>query len=506
MKTILITLLISLISLVQSCKVSDFKPVAPQITKDQTAIKKFDHGPFEHASCVECHENLRPHTIPAHGDSLNCIECHRAEISKNGSRNWLNLINFSHNSTIRSCNQCHMTAARDSRPTPKENHPSAKYNKIDCIACHQYSASQKSWKDIIFNQTTHSPNPQSCNTCHDTNRPSSHINSPKTDGMKSTDCFACHGSYQNWTEQIKKFDHQNSNPLTCIQCHKNDAPKPVANHPSKNLNFNKLDCVLCHSFATSTDTSKKTWSHLIFDQRKHSIDRQDCTECHKNAVNSSLPQNGSHNLGSRNILNCNQCHSFNPDKKWSDFSKFNHLKTEASETCESCHNPQAKGLKYKTNSHLKTKLTCIECHTTINWIPNAYKHLPEDTQCLSCHNGAAASAKPLTHTLQANAECSICHTQDKWAPALFDRKFSHNPNGNLPAKLIYNSLTTHKGLNKCDSCHDNKSGSVRYLNTQFAPTCLGCHQKEFRGEYHRGTNPNGLKNCLECHSYKTWSK
>lgn len=501
---LLITLLF--ICFLQSCKLSDLTPSSPQITTDQAALKKFNHSQFAKTSCIECHEIHRPKSNPSHGENLNCIECHSAEIGINGKKSWLNIKNFSHNGNIQSCNKCHLTSNRDSRPEPKQNHPSAKYNQLDCIVCHQYKAPEKNWKNIIFNHNTHSPAPNSCGQCHEGTRPTSHIINPKTDGMKTTDCFACHGSTQNWNDRIKQFDHVSSNPQSCIQCHKNDAPKPAENHPSKKENYSKLECSLCHTFAVTNPNGKMKWSNLKFDHRTHQAETKSCLECHNNTLNRSLPTNGSHNSGSRKNLDCNQCHSFNSEKGWTLFTPFNHQKIESNETCESCHNAKARTLKYKTANHVQTNLTCVECHSTSAWKPASYKHQPIDTQCLDCHNGKTASGKPTNHTLQTQVQCSVCHNQERWSPAWYSTNYTHSQFGNLPPISIRGRMMNHEDANQCGRCHETKSDSVKYKNKESAPTCLGCHQKDFNSEYHRGGGSDRLKNCLQCHNYDDWEE
>jgi hypothetical protein len=324
--------------------------------------------------------------------------------------------------------------------------------------------------------------------------------------MKSTDCFACHGSYQDWKLDLKQFDHANSAPKTCLQCHKNDGPKPIENHPSKKEAYNRLECVLCHSYDIKAPSDKKSWKNIIFDTKTHAPKTTTCFQCHNNVINVSLPKNGSHKEASRKNLDCNQCHTFDNGKGWGSFKTFDHKKLESGESCESCHNENTKLLKFKTTKHFPTKLQCVECHTTNAWKPATFKHQVSDTQCLSCHNAVSASGKPASHTLKTQVECSVCHSQNKWSPAWYDEKYTHSNNGYLPPLQFGKRITNHKGMNKCSSCHETKTDSVKFSSPKNAPTCLGCHQQEFQGEFHRGSEARRMQNCLECHNYRDWDR
>jgi hypothetical protein len=492
----------------QNCRVSSLAPSRPEVTEGQTALKFVDHSKALQTGCVTCHENVRPQSRPSHGNSQDCNLCHKPDFIKDGVRSWKNLLKVDHTVGFQSCNRCHLSVERDSRPAPKESHPTAKYAQLDCIVCHQYSNTNKPWKNITFNQRSHSPSPKSCNQCHEATRPNSHIINPKTPGMKTTDCFACHGSSTNWKDQIKQYDHLNSAPTACLNCHKNDAPKPTENHPSKNENYSKLECNLCHTFNVSARDTKMSWKNLTFDSKKHTPISNNCSSCHNSAINNSLPKNGSHNITSRKNLTCNECHNFAEGKKWTSFATFKHTKTESSETCESCHNGATATLKYKTATHIPTKLTCIECHNSNAWKPAMYKHLPADVLCLTCHNGKTASGRPATHTLKTEVQCNVCHDQNRWAPAWYDGKYIHDAKGNMPPQESRGKVLSHPGANQCNSCHETKKDSVRYKDNQYAPACLGCHVRDLReADFHRGHERDSqIQDCLKCHNYRTWDR
>ena len=488
--------------LIVSCRLDDLSLQSPTITSNKDAQEKFDHTKFEKSDCLSCHEQNKPQTTPPHGDNLTCISCHTAVPNAKGIRSWLNISKIVHSQNMSSCVKCHLTADRDSRPEPKEFHPSPKYSKIDCVFCHQASTQNNSWKKITFDHKKHDPVPSTCIKCHEGIRPTSHTINPKDPSMKNLDCFSCHGSMIKWEDKLKKFDHELNAPTSCVKCHSGDTPKNELKHPSDKENYSKIDCFQCHSYQSVN--SKLSFKNLVFNHKEHSGNNQNCTTCHKD-LNDSRPKSGTHNTDSRSIETCQTCHTFEKAKSWGSFKSFKH-DTAKNESCESCHNNQTKLLKYKTDTHVKTNLTCNECHTTNAWKPANYKHQNTDTNCLSCHNGQTASGKPISHKLSKNNQCSVCHTQDKWKPAWYDSSYAHSTTGNLPPINYRGKIQQHKKSNQCMTCHDSKSDQVKYTTAQYAPTCIACHMKEFQAEYHRGADLPRLKNCLECHGYKDWDK
>lgn len=184
---------IFLVLFIVGCKPSDFKLSAPTSKTSSNPRVSFDHNMFLTASCVQCHENKRPITTPAHGSGANCINCHTASPNIVGVRSWTNVTNFNHMPAPSSCISCH----ENKRPTSLSPHKVGEWGeKQDCVSCHTHP----SWKPA-------------------------------------------------------KFDH--IKPLTsCIECHrsstKDDRPQPVNAHPS--AAYSQIDCISCH---TNSNNAKK---------------------------------------------------------------------------------------------------------------------------------------------------------------------------------------------------------------------------------------------------------
>ena len=536
-------------SMLSACKKSDFSITAPKTT-DQTAEQKFNHADFLGASCIQCHEIKRPKTTPPHGDNRNCIECHTANLVNN-NRSWNNLIQFDHSVQIESCakchqtkmpittphaadqignkhdcitchtssswseikfnhtttatencSQCHIAANRNSLPKNEPHHPGMGYEQIDCIRCHQANGPSLNWKDIIFNQQSHTPPPSSCIACHETQRPLAHRLNPTITGMDRGDCILCHGSTMDWKTSLKQFNHETSAPQSCVACHQKDTPKNEVAHPSINGNYKNLDCVLCHTYRVNNGDVKK-WANLTFDQRNHSPTPTSCTSCHL-SVNDTRPTTNTHTKLSRANNDCQTCHLYTSVKNWKNFSKFSHSKIETGESCETCHNAQTPTLDSKPKTHVPTQFTCVECHNTNAWKPATYKHATTDTNCLSCHNGNTAAGAPVTHTLSTNPQCSICHNQTDWKDAHYNSTFVHPTTSNLPPRTKNGVTLSHNKQSDCLMCHDDKSNSVKY-KYNYGVTCASCHAEDSKQNFlHRIEGVSINKNCIRCHTYDIW--
>jgi hypothetical protein len=171
--------------------------------------------------------------------------------------------------------------------------------------------------------------------------------------------------------------------------------------------------------------------------------------------------------------------------------------------CTACHDGKTTAAP-KNEKHVATNLDCATCHLLTAWKPASFKHQATDTNCISCHNGSKASNRPTTHTLSPNAQCSICHSQNKWAPAMYNTQFAHSDSGPLPSLLYRGKISLHKDITNCTSCHATKTDSVVYQYQKGGPSCVGCHLKDLRNEFHHGQPVPRSKTCAECHGYKDW--
>jgi hypothetical protein len=409
---------------------------------------------------------------------------------------------FDHKLVTNNCVQCHRTITKDDRPLPANSHPSSMYNQLDCALCHSNSDNSKKWIDTTFSHRTHTPAPTACATCHEIKRPLTHKTNPRVAGMGTSDCKGCHTSATDWTQSVA-FDHDSAKPLTCISCHQTSIPQGQTKHPTINQNYSKLDCVLCHTYDSTT--TPKAWSKIVFDQRAHSPAPTSCKNCHNTSDQNSLPVNGSHASGARSTSDCASCHTFDSVKKWKNLSKFRHTLLSNSETCSSCHTPTVTILTSKPATHIATTFDCKSCHTSDAWKPATYTHAVSDTNCISCHNGTIATAKPATHNL--SGQCSACHTQTNWTKS-FTTTYAHT-NTMIPKS----GTRSHPSVTSCTKCHSSTNDNVNWTYTTTTSkatiipkgTCAGCHLDKYNKQHGTLSATSTSPNCLSCHQHSSYS-
>jgi hypothetical protein len=586
MKILYLILLVCL----SSCKWSDLtisRPNAGNLGK-----ASFNHSNFLVSSCILCHINDRPITIPIHGNELDCVRCHSAEKNITGLTTWLNvktfdhsnvsncitchesrrpislqphssgnwgekddcmschsptkwnIVFFDHSKELVSCVECHRNSIKDDRPLIKNEHPSLKYNTLDCASCHN----KDKWNNLSFNH--HKPFPSSCINCHEKQRPDSHINNTIIPGMKNADCESCHTSSNTWSEH-SSFDHEIRKPVSCSQCHIINLPSVL--HPSPVGNYSKIDCFNCHTYSLSP-LGSKSWTKIIF-TRLHKPDPVACVLCHKE-INDSQPINFSHKTGSRLNNDCKSCHVFDDLFKWQNFTNFNHTIVQPTERCDNCHNITTK-LTSKPQNHKSTTLDCRSCHIISDWKNATFVHDLSNDNCISCHNSIDSVGKNLNHVPTIN-QCSSCHNQIAFKPTIvkthsveiiatcFDchngivnitskgsshKKINtdcsrcHNPNAWTPAIFTHQSTDSicnscHNSvfapginsnhiptINQCSSCHDQTAFNPTLIKThsvEKVTTCLNCHNGTTMATYKSINHIITTFDCSRCHSLTDW--
>ena len=135
-------------------------------------------------------------------------------------------------------------------------------------------------------------------------------------------------------------------------------------------------------------------------------------------------------------------------------------------TCSSCHDGAiATG---KSVTHINSSSTCVDCHNSSAWSPVAQM----DQWCLrssvigtcnSCHDGAIATGKSITH-INSSGTCDsgTCHNSTAWSPV---------------AQMDHGSV-----IGTCSSCHDGAIAtgkSATHINS--SSTCDDCHNSVQHG-------------------------
>ena len=328
-----------------------------------------------------------------------------------------------------------------------------------------------------------------------------------------TDCARCHLEHNGRQFQItrldkKAFDHRSLAGFALEGKHA------------------QLNCEQCHTSAkipaaARAEIKVKDLNHTFLGLGK------ECTSCHKDVHNAQLGDN------------CTRCHS---QQAWKPAESFDHRRTQfpltglhQNVTCAKCHIAGAadatakfKGLAFARceNCHndphrgafpeAKFPNTCQACHSTAGWKANAPSNLfnhqttnfplhgkHAELVCTQCHKDNDFK-RAVAHKLCSNchedvhknqfatratgADCSSCHSEVKFKPALFTKETHQQSRFKLEGKhgaIECKGCHLPEGkeavyvLNKllCGDCHANPHGQ-EFAAAPYSSRCEQCHTQE----------------------------
>ena len=326
-----------------------------------------------------------------------------------------------------------------------------------------------------------------------------------------TDCARCHMEHNGRQFVItrfdpKKFDHAALAKFALEGKHRS------------------LACSECHS-ASKIPAALREEIKFKEPNKSYIGLSKECTSCHKDVHQGQLG------------AECTKCHS---QDAWKPASGFDHTQTSypltglhRNVTCEKCHTPapgettpRYKGLLFSgcQNCHAdphrgafqeaKFAGTCQSCHTTTGWksipansgfdhdntkFPLHGKHV--EIECSKCHKGDDFR-QPVAHTLcsdchedvhhgqfagrKAGSDCSACHGEVTFKPALFTKETHQQSAFPLEAK--------HASLD-CAKCHMPEGKDAVYKLNKL--TCVECHPDVHAGEFAAAPYSN---RCEDCHT------
>jgi hypothetical protein len=169
-------------------------------------------------------------------------------------------------------------------------------------------------------------------------------------------------------------------------------------------------------------------------------------------------------------------------------------------TCNACHvQGGMRASTFKPPLHIPTSLAqqCSDCHNQNAWTPAVMLHTSDMFgQCARCHNNSQAKGKPPAH-LPTTASCDACHTTGAWTPT---KRVMHDAstvgrcsschNGTIASgKTPFHVPTTAQ----CDTCH---TSTVTWLNALYTHDELGplleLPQLQHRARQGREPHPDQL--------------
>lgn len=173
-----------------------------------------------------------------------------------------------------------------------------------------------------------------------------------------------------------------------------------------------------------------------------------------------------------------------------------------SQTCLGCHAGQLKGsietsagIRVSHAEPLEAGLSCDTCHVAVAHERETASRSTIMTQCLSCHDGATASA-----------ECSTCHVGDPGDSPIYDRIYTTTE---LPRPTCGGCHSEES----CDECHGTRMPhSQAFIDGEHArdagfhhkEVCWNCHAKTECGACHGDFDKSHPPNFFQTH--KTLSR
>jgi hypothetical protein len=430
--------------------------------------------------CLKCHTEIQGRIDLQKGyhssseiKGKQCSACHNEHHGKNFQLIRLDTSKFDHNLTgyslsvphaKKGCKDCH-----NAKFITDQKIKDKKYTYMgmstECLSCH-----------ADYHQKTLSSD---CLNCHsaDSFKPAARFNHAKTRFQlvgkhKNVDCLKCHKVEMVNEKKFQQFKlNQN---ISCASCHKD----PHQNKFGQN-------CNQCHSEDSFlTIKGAKTFDHNKTDYKldgKHLT--VNCKACHKTKFTDPLK-----------FKNCTDCHA--------DYHKNQFAKNGISPDCSQCHSVKGFTLfSYSIDQHnlsvfplrgAHVATPCLECHKKLE----VWNFRGIGINCKDCHADVHKTLIQAKYYPEAN--CKICHNEDRWTDVSFDH-----------TKTGFN-LTGAHAKQSCRACHITKDpdgaikrdskGTVGQKFTGLSKNCSDCHNDIHRKQFEK----NGVTDCTICHDTENW--
>lgn len=511
---LLMATLASVLLSFQNCGVQQ-----PKVENMSSMAVGVSHDPIP-VTCIDCHLSERPkvavsaspdgksnlfvHDIPEYGGDQDCVNCH-TQATANVGRSWQGGV-FNHKNSaavpVSKCLTCHL-GNKPVGTSATNSYDHANIGSKDCFECHKNAGAN--WSSSAF---SHTPTPQSCSSCHASDRPAATVyfpydsSKPKlnlyvhaTEFNGSSDCVNCHvkvpenagvkwsGGYYN------HLTNTGSKVAKCVNCHLGSKPVGTsATNSYDHANIGTQDCYACHKNAGATWSG--TYSHIPVPtscNSCHSSDRPSGTTYYP-----SLPSKPTLNLyvhatqynGGADCATCHLQVPMNAGSTWAG-AYYNHTtNTGAMVTnCTNCH---------KGNMPIGVTATMTFNHANVG-----------TKDCYECHKGAGATWSTANFSHQpVPVSCNACHTSDRPPATIY---FPYD--ATQPTKNLYAHASQFNGTGDCYKCHTKVAANIgtswkggfydhKTSSGTKVATCLECHEGS-RPSTHITKGYTG--NCVSCH-------
>jgi hypothetical protein len=379
-------------------------PIAPTSTTGATAATKYTGFQTRPRAAAGTY-NVLDAGHPTGGD---CSDCHTSTTYFDGAAK-----PTGHIPTTATCSTCHVKPGDftiTGLGTHTQIHTGITTNCASCHAGGPYAGSGQVTGSTLCATAAlpYVPKPMPLSSCGGNPNTSSALTHIPVGAVS---CEKCHGvAGTGGTYTTFKFTMTGMKPGTTT----GPVPGMTMHNSVPNPSFT---CMSCHE-------SKYTWfggTIMTRDKGSHNGTAQlthDCSECHTLKSNfSRLARirpvmraaigSGMQRLLPRDALGANAGAAANI---------FDHRGVNAGQ-CLSCHNGQL--ARARPVKHYGKRLSCDSCHRTSSWTPAQYTHTAGASgQCAVCHNGVDASPRPGNHFITVRA-CDACHRPLAWQPVQY---------------------------------------------------------------------------------------
>jgi predicted CXXCH cytochrome family protein len=453
-------------------------------------------------NCQNCHTTVafKPATFNHSGITNGCSGCHNGTAATGKTA--------THIASSSSCQSCHSTVTW--KPATRVDHLQVSGT---CLSCHNNSV-VISTGTVAGKTPTHVVSDNSCQNCHTTVawKPANFTHNGITGN-----CISCHNGTTATGRSLTHIASSNG----CESCH-----SVVTWRPATRVNHSLVTgtCLSCHNNALVISTGTvagKTPTHVASDNN--------CQNCHTTVA--WRPANFTHNGITGNCVSChngvtatgknishiassNTCESCHSVVTWKPAVRVDH--TRVTGTCLSCHNNalviSTGTVQGKTPTHITSDNNCQNCHTTVAWLPANFTHNGITGNCVSCHNGTAATGKTQTHIATSNT-CESCHSVVTWRPATRVDHLQvsgtclscHNNSLVISTGTVAGKTPTHVASdNSCQNCHTTIAWRpANFTHNGITGNCVSCHNGT-TATGKTSTHITSSNTCESCHSVVTW--
>jgi len=256
------------------------------------------------------------------------------------------------------------------------------------------------------------------------------------------------------------YDYTQHNPKFCITCHLMDEAYDTWDVSA----MHDLDCHSCHE--SDIVTSMDHLREVIFENPQEvtkmtEIDNELCEHCHESNDPQWLQILGTaghevHVIDRNQPPDCIDCHGLRL-----------HIFRPAQEVCSECHGEENNQPVEDMDIH------CIVCH---EFLATEHELIPEQGECLSCHEAQDTMGVSFPSDAHADTPCMNCHQPNEEAQHIECIVCHEIPEEGIHTTVAHSNCATCHIPHSSDPMRDNCLSCHLDREDHFSPTeCIICH-------------------------------